>query len=197
MRTASASEISAELDVLFTSGIPFQRGVAPDKIAVTYIASLQGCTAEAIRAGVMKFLRGECESVSDRFIPTPPELARIVRGAVVQTRIPEDHQLPPPRRAWVVGERERMRLKMPMFQAAWGSESRMDALAKANADGFGAMVVLATAWGVPIPPELLSMPEAEAERQWKAGRKAAWAEIEANPPPYLIRERQKQAAMRS
>lgn len=190
-RPASIVEISEALQVLFDT-LPFQRGAKSDNAAAAYVTSLQGCTVEAINAGIKKFLRGECEDVSPRFIPTPPELAKIVRTAVVQQRIPATRRIAP-HHTPLPGERARMKLKMPMWQAAFGNNERMDALAKANADGFAAMVVLATTWRVPIPDELLEIPDEEAERQWRYARSNALASIEANPPPYLIKQRLREA----
>lgn len=184
-KPASLAEISDALQVLFDA-LPFQRGAKTDNVAAAYLESLRGLSAEAINAGVRKFLRGECEGVSPRFVPTPPELAQIVRKTVVPSRVPEERRIAPFRPA-VAGERERLRLKMPMWQAAFPSPERLDGLAKANAEGFGAMVVLASQWGVPVPQELLDMPEAEAERQWRHARNQAWAEIERNPPPFMQR----------
>lgn len=82
-----------------------------------------------------------------------------------------------------------MRLKMPMFQAAFGNGDRMDQLARANNTGFGAMVVLAMNWGVPIPQELLELDEETAEREWREARNRALREIERNPPPYMRNQR--------
>jgi hypothetical protein len=36
-----------------------QRGTDPDKALSGYVQALQGFTAEAIEAGVLKFMRGE------------------------------------------------------------------------------------------------------------------------------------------
>lgn len=182
-KPASAAEISDALRVLFDGGLPFQRGVNPDNAAMLYVEALRGFTVEGIRAGITKFIRGECDDVSPRFIPTPPELAKIVRTVIVPSRIPEDRRIAPFRYS-NHGERDRMRLKMPMFNHAF-SNGLMDQLAKANREGMGAMIVLATKWGIAIPPELLMIPDSEAEHQWHVARNRALAEIERNPPPYM------------
>lgn len=182
-KPASLAEISTALQVLFDA-LPFQRGAKTDNVAAAYLEALRGCTAEAVSAGVLKFLRGEIDGVSPRYIPTPPELARIVRSAVVPQRIPPERRVPYAP-VTTPGARDRMRLKMPMWQAAFPDQRRMDALARANAEGFGAMVVIASQWGVPVPQELLDMPEAEVEHQWRQARNTAWGEIERNPPPFL------------
>lgn len=179
---ASAAEISDALRVLFDGGLPFQRGVNPDNAAILYVEALRGFTAAGIRAGITKFIQGECEDVSLRFIPTPPELAKIVRTVIVPSRIPEDRRIAPFRHS-SHGERDRMRLKMPMYNYAF-SNGLMDDLNKANREGMGAMIVLATKWGIAIPPELLSIPDDEAEHQWHVARNRALAEIDRNPPPY-------------
>lgn len=189
-KPASYAEISSSLQMLFDA-LPFQRGAKSDNVAMAYIEALSGTTVDALHAGIRKFLRGECQDINPRYVPTPPELARIVRGAVVQNRVPEERRIAPFRHS-TEGERDRMKLKFPMLQYAWGSPALMDKLANANRDGFGAMVALATDWGVKIPEELLTIPDDEAERRWHLARNRAWAEIERNPPPFLINERKKQ-----
>jgi len=59
--------------------MPFPRGADPEKAVLAYIGALQGFPIDAISAGIRKFLRGECEDVSKKFCPHPPELASIVR----------------------------------------------------------------------------------------------------------------------
>lgn len=183
LKPASIAEISQALERLFEA-LPFQRGAKSDNVASAYFEALRGSTSEAIAAGVSKFLRGECEGVSPRYVPTPPELARIVRSVVVQRknviRLPVRPDPPE-----IPGAKLRMRLKMPMWRAAAGSKERLDALAAANAEGFAAMVALAASWGVPVPDEFNDIPEEELERQWHQARRIALAEIERNPPPYL------------
>lgn len=189
---ASAAEISSALQVLFDA-LPFQRGTRNDNVAMAYIEALRGMTAAAIAEGIRKFLRGDCQDVSPRYIPTPPELARIVRTTVVPSRIPEERRIAPFRQS-DGNEKARLRLKVPMWRYAF-ERGLMDKLDRANRQGFGAMVALATEWGIPVPDDLFAIPEDEAERQWSVARNRAWAEIERNPPPYLLRQsRQSQAA---
>lgn len=176
---ATVAETSAALSVLFDSGLPFQRGAKPETAALAYIEALRGMTLDAITAGIRKFLRGECEGVSMKFVPTPPELARIVRTAVVPSLIPRERRIAPFRHP-DEAERARMRLKFPMFRYAFGS-GLMDDLDRANRDGLEAMVMLAAKWGIPIPPELSDQTDAD----WRAARSRAWAEIERNPPPFM------------
>lgn len=188
-KPASYAEISSSLQMLFDA-LPFQRGAKSDNVAMAYIEALSGTTVDALHAGIRKFLRGECQDINPRYVPTPPELARIVRSAVVQNRVPEERRIAPFRSAGE-GERARMRLKVPMLNYAF-ERGLVDRLDRANREGFGAMVALATDWGIPIPDELLAIPDDEAERQWHLARNRAWAEIERNPPPFLINERKKQ-----
>jgi hypothetical protein len=176
------------LKVLFNA-LPFQRGTDPQVVTLAYVEALRGFTAEAITEGIRKFLRGDCQDVSPKFVPTPPELARIVRSAVVPSRIPAERQIAPYRQS-TPGERARMRLKMPMFAFAW-SAGRMDELERANREGFEAMAALAQSWGIPVPEELF---EPDAERNWRAARSRALAEIERNPPPYMRKANRYQEA---
>ena len=78
---ASNEQIGAALQILFNS-MPFPRGVDPEKAIIAYVNALQGYPVEAIAHGIRKFLRGECEGVSQKFCPHPPELAAIVRGTI-------------------------------------------------------------------------------------------------------------------
>lgn len=180
-KPASAAEISDALRVLFDAGLPFQRGARAEGVAMAYVEALSGMTLEGIHAGIRKFIRGECEDVSPRFVPTPPELARIVRATVVPGRIPEERRIAPFRHPDDAA-RARMRLKMPMFRHA--SEcGLMNELDRANREGLEAMILLASRWGIPIPPELSEQTNAE----WFTARNRAWAEIERNPPPFMRR----------
>jgi len=192
-RPASAAEISEALQHLFDANLPFQRAAKVENVAMAYIEALNGSTVDAIHAGIRKFLGGHCQDVSPRYIPTPPELARIIRSSVVPSRIPEERRIAPFRQS-DGNERARLRLKVPMWRYAF-ERGLMDKLDRANRQGFGAMVALATEWGIPVPDELFAIPEDEAERQWSVARNRAWAEIERNPPPFLLRQsRQSQAA---
>ncbi len=182
-KPASAAEISEALQILFSS-MPLPRGADPKNAAVGYISALNGFTVEAITAGILRFLRGECSDVSPKFCPHPPELATIIRTTVAPSLIPRERRVEQYTPPALPGERDRMRLKMPMYQAAFGNGPRMDALAKANREGFGAMAVLAASWGVPVPTELFEN-DNETERQWQQAHNRALVEIERNPPPYM------------
>lgn len=165
----------------------FPPGVDEKRAIFGYMTALAGFTVEAIECGIRKFLRGECEGVNPKYCPHPPELAAIVRTAVVPHRatILRFPATANSDRPWP-GEKERMRFKMPMWRHAFEC-GLMDELDAANRAGFGAMIVLAQNWGVAIPDELLAIPEAEAERQWHEARNRAWSAIEANPPPFMRR----------
>lgn len=165
----------------------FHPGIDPDKAMYGYMQALNGFTIDAIAAGVTKFLRGECEGVNPKFCPHPPELAQIVRTVVIPSRVPAPAKQPRIAVDPVPGERERMRLKMPMWRHAFEC-GRMDELDAANRAGFGAMVVLATKWGIPVPEELL-FDEARTENEWRIAGNRARARMEANPPPFMRRRR--------
>lgn len=60
----------------------FPPGVDAEKAIFGYIHALQGFPIQAIAEGIRRFLRGECEDVSRKFCPHPPELADIVRGVI-------------------------------------------------------------------------------------------------------------------
>ncbi len=178
---ASSAEIGEALKILFNA-LPFQRGTDPELVVVAYAEALRGVSLDGIKAGISKFLRGECENVNHRFVPTPPELARIVRTTIVPFRVPEARRIEPFRYS-SEGGRARMRLKMPMFSHAFPSQSMINELARANAAGLEAMMVLAGKWGIPIPDELNDQTEAD----WRRARIQALADIHRNPPPYARR----------
>lgn len=155
-------------------------GSDPDKAIIGYVTALQGLPAEAISRGIQRFLRGECEEVSPKFCPYPPELAKICRTTRYATSpSPEPRGFVP---AEMPGFRERMRLKMPLYSYA-ERHGLMADLAAANREGFGAMVNLATKWGIEVPPELLGRHDAEDE--WRRARNRIWVELERNPPPFM------------
>lgn len=64
--------------------MPLPRGSDPEQAAIGYVNALDGYPIEAIAYGIRKFLRGECEGISQKFCPHPPELAAIVRSVVPQ-----------------------------------------------------------------------------------------------------------------
>lgn len=181
---ATSAQAAEALQVLFDS-MRFPPGVDEKRAIFGYMTALNGFSVEAIEAGIRKFLRGECEGVNPKYCPHPPELAFIVRTAVVPERVFVKQLAPPERPQWGAGERDRMRLKMPMWRHAFEC-GRVDELDTANRAGFGAMVVLAGKWGIPIPDELLA-DEGKTEREWRLAGNRARAAIEANPPPFMRR----------
>lgn len=78
---ASTEQIAEALKILFGS-MPLPRGTDRESAAIGYIDALSGFPIEAIVYGIRKFLRGDCEDISPKFCPHPPELAKIVRGAM-------------------------------------------------------------------------------------------------------------------
>lgn len=174
------------MKVLFNA-LPFQRGTDPQLAALAYIEALQGLSAQAITEGVRKFLRGECEGVSTKFVPTPPELARIIRTAVVPSRIPEKQIAARPEPT--LAERGRMKLKMSLFSFAMtGPGARK--VEEANRAGFEASIALAQEWGVPIPEETWAAFKMDgAEQEWQRQRNIAWHRIENSPPPFMRNRR--------
>ncbi|MBN7759483.1 hypothetical protein JYP46_21900 [Nitratireductor aquimarinus] len=190
IRPASQAELAGALQLLFDA-LPFQRGSNGENVAAAYIEALRGVSLDAIKAGISRFLRGEVEGINMRFVPTPPELARIVRTTSVPTRIPPQRQIPP-RVSMDEMARARMRLKMPLFSAAQkAGPQALDELAAAI-PSFKAMCDLAYRWGVPVPDILARRPLPEVEDQWRRAHHEAQAEIERNPPPYLRAMRRKQ-----
>lgn len=181
---ASNVEIAEALKVLFNS-LPFQRGTDPATAVMAYCEALRGASVDAIRAGVSKFLRGECEGVSSKFTPTPPELARIVRTATVVQRLPQIEHRRRDAASMDDKAKARMRLKMPMLNHAWGNAVLMAELDRANKNGLDEMVILAMKWGIAIPDELNGQTDAE----WRVARNRAWGEVERSPTVGMIQHR--------
>lgn len=185
-KPATSADTSDALKVLFGSGIPFQRGVDPNMVALVYCEALRGYTLEAIQAGISKFLRGECDGVSQKFIPTPPELARIVRTTIVPQRVPQIAHYRQNGEDMDGRAKARMRLKMPMLGYAWGNEARTDELAAANNGGLSDMIMLAMKWGIAIPDELNDQTDGE----WNTARNRSLDSVDRNPPEFIVRMRQ-------
>lgn len=157
-------------------------------LLATLAKLLNGLSDGAIISAAERFASGDVPNQSKTFAPAVPEFVAEVRNQAEVIAIRQRPRLSEPR-GYVPGNQElpganaRMRLKMPMYAAAFGNGPRMDDLARANREGFGAMVVLATNCGVAIPQELLDRTDAEDE--WRRAHNRAWAEIERNPPPFM------------
>lgn len=188
---ASSVEIAEALKVLFNS-LPFQRGTDPATAVMAYCEALRGATVEAVRAGISKFLRGDCEGVSSKFVPTPPELARIVRTVAIPQRVPQIGHRRESGANMDDRAKARMRLKMPMLNLAWGNEALMAELDRANKGGLDDMVMLAMKWGIAIPEGLHSQTNAE----WQTARSRAWNEIDRKPPEAISRQNRSAAKFR-
>lgn len=181
---ASMAQIGEALKVLFNA-LPFQRGTDPQVATLAYVEALQGLSNEAIVEGIRKFLRGECEGVSVRHVPTPPELARIIRAAVIPSRVVQEKAEPAYRPD--TAERGRMALKMALYRDALFTDRMADVHAAVEA-GFDAAIALAQKWGVDVPAETwraYEMPGAATD--WDKARRRARLEMESNPPPFMRR----------
>src|SRR5688572_23184275 len=128
------------------NGFP-QSGAATKALLLTYDADLTEISDQAICETAQRFRRFEIPDQSKTFAPSIAEFVDAARkqdefiAARGQPRLPAPRGYVPA--ADIPGANLRMRLKMPMYQAAFGNGPRMDALAKANAEGFGAMAALA------------------------------------------------------
>lgn len=177
--------------MLFNS-LPFQRGTDPATAVIAYCEALRGATVEAVRAGISKFLRGDCEGVSSKFVPTPPELARIVRTVAIPQRVPQIGHRRESGAEMDDRAKARMRLKMPMLNFAWGNDVLMAELEEANRKGLDDMVMLATRWGIAVPDEL----NTQTNSEWQTARARAWNEIDRKPPEAIARRNRAAARFR-
>lgn len=162
-----------------------------EALLLTYDEDLQGISDQAICETAQRFRRNEIPDQNKTFAPSIAEFVDASRKQVEHISIRDRPRLPEPRgyvpgNQELPGANERMRLKMPMYAYA-ERRGLMNELAQANKAGFGAMVVLATNWGIAIPQELLDRPEAEDE--WRRAHNRAWAEIDRNPPPFLRKQK--------
>lgn len=62
----------------------FKPGVDRDAAIFGYMQALQGFPIAAIARGIQRFLAGECDGVSMKYCPQPPELAGIIRETLRQ-----------------------------------------------------------------------------------------------------------------
>jgi hypothetical protein len=152
----------------------------------TYEAVLQDVTSQAIIEAAQRFTAGDVPEQSRTFAPSVAEFVQQARRQEEHISIRDTPRLPAPRgyvpAADIPGAQHRMRLKMPMWRYAY-AHGRMDELAAANEAGFGAMVVLASKWGIKVPQELLD--DQQVEDRWRHAHNRAIAEIERNPPPCM------------
>jgi hypothetical protein len=195
---ATQIETSMEIERLFGI-LPLSRGQEYDKIMPEFVRVCVPFEASHVREAVDRFIDGETADGPYRTAPKVPEFAAMVReirtkhgAAADQALKAAQRALPAPSYAETSpGEKSRMALKMPMWKAAENNPARCKALAKANAEGLEAMVVLAVEWGVPIPPSLYEPSLEVAAQRWNTARNRIQASLEGSPPPYL---RNRQAA---
>lgn len=156
-------------------------------LLLTYDEALTGLNDDAICAAARKFTSGQISGHNQTFSPsvaefcaevrrTPVPGAKAISGPHSQTRGFEDRQQD-------AGERMRMRLKMPLYNAAMNT-GRIEELVAALDQGFAATAALAINWGVPVPEEFSRIPDEQIEREWQTARQRARMEIERNPPPF-------------
>lgn len=164
------------------NSFPNQSAAEKRALLLTFEVGLGGVPEVAISETARRFLADEIPGRNPAF---PPSVAEFVQAA---RRVPISRPSlpsPEPERQMDHAAKARMRLKMPLYRHAQEC-GLMDDLDRANRAGVRAMMTLAERWGVPVP-ELLDMPEAEAERQWEVARSHAWADIRRNPPPFMRR----------
>lgn len=154
---------------------------------LTYDEDTTGIPDQAIIETAQRFRTGVVKGQNTTYPPSIADFCIEAKRMAELIPFRGRQSLPAPTRYQpqpTPNERARMRLKMPMWQFA-NTMGRMDELAAANRAGMNAMIVLAQAWGIEIPPALLDIPDGEAEHQWRTARNRAWAEIERNPPTFL------------
>lgn len=77
---ASDDAITARILFLKRSGMKLPGGVDADKIDRIYGFALKGCSHEGLKAVTERLIQGGYPEINPAFIPTPAELARIVRA---------------------------------------------------------------------------------------------------------------------
>lgn len=78
LQPASEDAIAARIIAMHEAGLSYPQAINPKKARAAYSFALRGCAIEALRITSIKILRGEIPTIR-RFLPTPPELAALVR----------------------------------------------------------------------------------------------------------------------
>lgn len=79
-RRPEPEELHSHLTMLFTA-FPTQERQNPEQVIATYLIALEDFSAAEIRAGIMKFIKGEWPSHDGKFVPSCAMVARAVRAA--------------------------------------------------------------------------------------------------------------------
>lgn len=77
---AAESDIAKVLVSLRSAGMGLPTGMKPEDVTTVYSYALSGLSTDALNIAAKKLIRGEYPIERKAFIPTPPELAAIVRA---------------------------------------------------------------------------------------------------------------------
>lgn len=89
LRPCGDDGVAKALKTLQTAGLALSSTIAPGDAQTVYSYALAGLSHEALTTACKKLIRGEYDIERKSFMPSPAELAAVVRAE--QRRIAEDH----------------------------------------------------------------------------------------------------------
>lgn len=84
LRPAGEDAVAKTLRSLQAAGLGLPSGMKPEDVTTVYSYALSGLSNDALNTAAKKLIRGEYPIERKAFIPTPPELAAIVRAEARQ-----------------------------------------------------------------------------------------------------------------
>lgn len=84
MKAATTDELAEALQVLFAALPSSNAGEATELRMRAYLLALDGIPAVALRDAVTRILKGTAGLDNPKFVPTPPELAKLCRACSAQ-----------------------------------------------------------------------------------------------------------------
>lgn len=136
-----------------------QGGSDPDVLLATLERSTSRLSDRAVAETARRFICGEVANRNPAFAPSVAEFVQEARRVEELVPYMDRPRLPSPkaerseRHHVSPAERIRMGFKMSVLSAGLGLR-KVDEVAAANKRGLPALIALAEAWGVPVPPEL-------------------------------------------
>lgn len=77
----------AEIIAPMLKAMRLPKGIDPDGLKDGYFMAVAGFTRREVEDAFMRFMRGEAEGLSKTYMPTPPELADIIRNKPIERAV--------------------------------------------------------------------------------------------------------------